>query len=130
MVVDVDQLACEAGGEEARDEQRDVAQPLQAAESRLVRRRFHRLAQHHHQRLEARALLRVAPIALIERVGIGKQREQVHHVVLGLVFDRHVLVRQRVMQRVAEEFLETCNRLYGHRVPRSKTSTTLSARRL
>ena len=55
--------------------------------------------------------------AFVERVGVGEQREQVDHVVFGLAFDRHVLMRQRVVQRVAEEFLQTRNRLDGHHSP-------------
>ena len=59
----------------------------------------------------------VVRIALVERIGVGKQGEHVDHVVFGLAFDRHVLMRQRVVQRVAEEFLQTRNRLDGHRAP-------------
>ena len=42
---------------------------------------------------------------------------------LGVVVDRHVLVRKRVVQRVAKEFLETGNCLDRHRVPRSTDLT-------
>jgi hypothetical protein len=75
-------------------------------------------------------LLGTRRVALVQRVGVGKQREQVDHVVFGLVVDRHVLMRERVVQRVAEEFPETGNRLDGHRIPRSIDLTNLSASHL
>ena len=44
VVVDVDQLAGEAGGEESGDEQRHVAEALQAAEPGFAGGRLERLA--------------------------------------------------------------------------------------
>jgi hypothetical protein len=39
--------------------------------------------------------------------------------VFGLVFDRDVLMDERVMQRVAKKFFQARNRLDSHHIPRS-----------
>ena len=45
-------------------------------------------------------------------LGAGEQSEQVDDVVLGLVFDRELLARQRAVQRVPEVFLQVRNGLH------------------
>ena len=111
MVVDIDQLAREALSEEAGDEQRHIAQPLQVAVTVAGGPRLERLRQHQCQRLEACTLGR----ALIERLRAGEQGEQIDHVVLGLVFDRQVLFGERALERVLEELAQIRDRQHATR---------------
>src|SRR2546429_5126354 len=50
--------------------------------------------------------------ALVQRLGAREQREQIHHVVLGLVFDREVLPGERPLQRSEEHTSELQSRLH------------------
>jgi Flp pilus assembly protein TadB len=43
---------------------------------------------------------------VVQRLGAREQRQQVHHVVFGVVVDLQVLVSERALQRVAEELPE------------------------
>ena len=99
-------LRGEALGKEAGDEQRHVPEALQRAIAQAHRGGFQRIAQHEGEGLEARALGR----GFVERLGAGKQRQQIHDVLLGLLLDRHVLFLQCAVHGVLEELAQI-----GHR---------------
>jgi hypothetical protein len=42
----------------------------------------------------------------LSRVGAGEEREEIDDVVLGVVLDLELLVRERAVQRVAKELLQ------------------------
>ncbi len=100
MIVDVDQLAGEAAGEKAGDEQRDVPESLQAALAFREARGRQRLREHHHQRFEPQAVRG----RFKQCFGAGEQRQDVDHVVLGVILHGQLLPAQRRLQAVAEVF--------------------------
>ena len=55
-------------------------------------------------------------VVLVERLGTRKQSEQIDHVVLGLIFDREVLLLERAMQRVLEKLAQIRHRQYARAV--------------
>ena len=108
VIVDVDQLARKAVGEEAGDEQRHIAQALQAAFALERARRLERIGQHLHQRPEPHAV----GGALEQVLRAREQRQQVDHVLLGLVLDCHMLVRQRALQCIVKVLAQARHRHY------------------
>jgi hypothetical protein len=102
VIVDVDELARETAREESGDEQRYVAETLQAALPRRLARGVERIGEHVRQRPDAQAVRGL----LVERLGAGKHGEQVDHIGLGLFVDAHPLVFARRVKRVAKEFAQ------------------------
>jgi hypothetical protein len=98
VIVDVDQLARKAVGKEAGDEQRHIAEALQTALTFHCGGRLQRIGQHLHQRPQPHAV----GGALIQVLRAREQREQVDHVLLGLVLHCHMLVRQRALQCIVK----------------------------
>ena len=106
MIVDVDQFARKAAGEKSGDEQRNVAETLQAALPRGGGRRLQRIGQHVGQRPDAQALRR----ALVQRIGAGEHGEQVDDVCFGLFVDVEMLMFARGVKRVTKEFAQGTDR--------------------
>ena len=108
MIVDVDQLARKAVGKEAGDEQRHITEPLQAAFALGALG-----ASSASDSICTSGLSRDAVGDVFEQLlRTRKQSQQIDHVVLGLVLDRHVLVRQRALQRVVKIFAQIANSHY------------------
>src|SRR5579863_5857278 len=98
VIVDVDQLACEALRKKPGNEERDVAQALQVAVAVAGGACLERLGQHDDQRPHPWAL----GGAVEQSLGTGEQSQQVDDVVLGLVLDRELLAGERAVQGVPE----------------------------
>ena len=88
MVIDIDQLAREALREEARDEQRNIAQATQGLVTLLTGLRGGGVRQHVSQRLEPHAFGR----SFVELFGARKHGQHVYDVVLGVIVDSHALI--------------------------------------
>ncbi len=110
VVVDVHRPAGEAAGQEAGDEQRDVAEPLQRAEALAVIRRAGGVGEQQRERLQ----LRAAVVRLEEGVRVREHRQQVDDVVLGVVLDVQVLAIERGLERIAEELAHVADGLELH----------------
>ena len=95
-------LACEAAREESRDEQRNIAETLQAALPGARARRLERIGQHVCQRLDAQAIR--GP--LIQRIGARKHGEQIDDILFGLLVDVQMLVFARTVKRITKEFAQ------------------------
>src|SRR5262249_45050218 len=91
--------------------QRDITETLQTAIAILGRGRFQRLGQHDHQRLQAGAFRGLFK----QRLGAREQREEIDYVVLGLVFDSHLLLFQGTVELVLEELPQIGDRYYTRR---------------
>lgn len=106
MIVDVDESPRKAAREAAGEEQRQVAEALQQLAALLWSRRLQRIgeAQRQRARCAARRLSRV------HLVGACKQRQQVDDVLLGLRFDRDLLVTESSLQRIAKVLAQARHR--------------------
>ena len=89
-------------GEEAGDEQRHVAEPLQSALPRLGARSLERLGQHVGERPDAQAVGSL----LVQRVGAREHGEQVDDVLLRLLLDVEMLMLGRFVKRVTKELAQ------------------------
>ena len=106
VVIDVHELAREAAGEKPRDEQRHIAQALQPALAFLCGRRLECIRQHLHQGPQPHAVRGT----LVELFRACEQRQQVDHVLLGLICHCHMLVRQRALQCIVKVLTQARNR--------------------
>ncbi len=102
VIIDVDQFSRKAACEESRDEQGDIAEPLQSALPRRGARRIQRLGEHVRERLDAQSIRSF----FVQRIGARKHGEEVDDVLLGLFVDVEVLVFARCVKRVTEELAQ------------------------
>ena len=105
VVVDVDEAAREAAREQARHEKRYVTEALQGELASGDTGRLERIGEHQRERLE-----RPVRIRLIQALRPGEQSQHVDYISLGPLVHLETLIRERSMQRVAEEFREVRRR--------------------
>ena len=103
VVVDVDELACEAVAQESRDEQRRVADAAQQRVARLAIGAVRGGREQQRQRLQARPGLAL----VVQRFVPREQRQQIDDVVSGVIVGRDALLGHGGLDGVLEELLQT-----------------------